>query len=178
MVGAGISVMGHLGLTPQSLGQLSGFRVQGKSRAACDGIVRDALALQDAGAFSILLEAMPAEASAYVRAHLRVPVYGIGAGPNVDGQLLISNDLLGNFVGDISPRFAARYAEVGAVVERAFSDYARDVRDGVFPRPEHWYPADSEAERELREARAEIEQLSASLSSTRDFARTGAGELS
>ena len=139
MVDAGICVMGHLGLTPQNLSQLGGYRVQGKSRAAVDRLIDDALALQDAGAFAVLLEAVPPEAAAQVRERLDLIVYGIGAGPHVDGQLVISHDLLGNFVGEISPRFVKRMANVGADVERAFGEYAREVRAGTFPAPEHCY---------------------------------------
>ena len=110
MTDAGIAVMGHIGLTPQSLGQLGGYRVQGKTLAAVQQLADDAHALQDAGAFAILLEAVPAEAAAFIRESVDVLVYGIGAGPHVDGQLVISHDLLGNFVGDIRPRFVRRYA--------------------------------------------------------------------
>jgi 3-methyl-2-oxobutanoate hydroxymethyltransferase len=139
MVDAGICVMGHLGLTPQNLAQLGGYRVQGKSFAAVERLVEDALVLQEAGAFSILLEAMPNESAAYIRERLEIPIYGIGAGPFVDGQLVISHDILGNFVGDIAPRFVKQYAQLGADIERAFSEYARDVRSGSFPAPEHCY---------------------------------------
>src|SRR5882762_8915957 len=96
MVDAGIAVMGHLGLTPQNLGQLGGYRVQGKSLAAAERLLRDAEALERAGVFSILLEAVPAETAAFVRERVGVLVYGIGAGPHVDGQLVISHDMLGN----------------------------------------------------------------------------------
>jgi len=153
MVDAGIAVMGHLGLTPQSLGQLGGYRVQGKSLAAAERLLRDAEALQRVGVFSILLEAVPAETAAFVRERLDVLVYGIGAGPHVDGQLVISHDMLGNFVGEIAPRFVKRYAEVGSTVESAFRDYARDVRSGAFPAPEHCYPLDPADEASIREAR-------------------------
>ena len=142
MVDAGICVMGHLGLTPQSLAQLGGYKVQGKSRAAVEKLVDDALALRDAGAFAILLEAMPAEAAAYVRERLDILVYGIGAGPHVDGQLVISHDILGTFVGDIAPRFVKQYARLGNEVERVFQAYADDVRSAQFPAPEHCYPID------------------------------------
>ena len=142
MVDAGICVMGHLGLTPQNLAQLGGYRVQGKSRAAVGRLMDDALALQEAGTFAILLEALPPEAAAEVRDRLDVPVYGIGAGPHVDGQLVISHDMLGNFVGDIAPRFVKRYATVGTQIEQAFAAYAREVRTGAFPAPEHCYRTD------------------------------------
>ncbi len=142
MVDAGINVMGHLGLTPQNIAQLSGYRVQGRSLAAVEALVDDALALQDAGAFAILLEAMPAVAAACVRDRLDILVYGIGAGPHVDGQLVISHDILGNFVGDIAPRFVRRFANIGFQVEDAFRSYATDVRSGAFPATEHCYPID------------------------------------
>lgn len=142
MCDAGIAVMGHLGLTPQSLGQLGGYRVQGKTLAAVERLATDAHALEEAGAVSILLEAIPAEAAAYVRDRVRVPVYGIGAGPDVDGQLVISHDLLGTFVGDVRPRFVRRYADLDATIQNAFGAYATDVRAKRFPAPEHCYPID------------------------------------
>ena len=141
MADAGIAVMGHIGLTPQNLAQLGGYRVQGKTRAGVDALVDDGRALEAAGAFSVLLEAMPPEAAEEVRAALGIPVYGIGAGPHVDGQLLIAHDLLGSFVGEIRPRFVKRYADVGALIEGAFREYAQEVRAGTFPGEEHWYRA-------------------------------------
>jgi len=156
MVSAGISVMGHLGLTPQSLGPLSGYRVQGKSRFAADQIVEDGRALEDAGAFAILLEAMPAETAAYVREQLDVLVYGIGAGPHVDGQLVISHDILGTFAGEIAPRFVRPYARIGADIQAAFRAYAEDVRAGRFPGPQECYALDPSDEAEIREARARL----------------------
>jgi 3-methyl-2-oxobutanoate hydroxymethyltransferase len=142
MSDAGIAVMGHLGLTPQSLGQLGGYRVQGKTLAAVEALLHDALALQAAGAFAVLLEAVPPEASAFLRERLDILVYGIGAGPGLDGQLVISHDILGNFVGDIRPRFVRRYADVDAVVTGAFRAYAEDVRTRRFPAAEHCYSID------------------------------------
>jgi 3-methyl-2-oxobutanoate hydroxymethyltransferase len=153
MTDAGIAVMGHLGLTPQSLGQLGGYKVQGKTLSAVHQLVDDAHALQEAGAFAILLEAVPAEAAAYIRESVDILVYGIGAGPHVDGQLVISHDLLGNFVGDIRPRFAKRYADLDNVSESAFREYADDVRNHRFPGPEHCYPIDAAREEEIRSAR-------------------------
>ncbi len=154
IVEAGIPVMGHLGLTPQNTGQFGGYRVQGKTLPEAEAILDDALELEAAGVFAILLEAMPAEAAAYVRDEVKVPVYGIGAGPHLDGQLLISHDLLGSFVGDISPRFVKRYAEVGATIEQAFGAYAADVRSGKFPGLQQCYPIDAVAEAEIRDRRA------------------------
>lgn len=153
MCDAGIAVMGHLGLTPQALGQLGGYRVQGKTLAAAQRLLDDALVLQEAGVFAILLEAIPAEAAAYVRERLDVLVYGIGAGPNVDGQLVISHDILGNFVGDIRPRFIRRYADLDDVITSAFRQYGDDVRATRFPALEHCYPIDAADEAEIREAR-------------------------
>ena len=153
---AGIAVMGHLGLTPQSQAQLGGYRVQGKTLAAVQRLTDDALALQEAGAFAVLLEAVPAEAAAYVRERVDLLVYGIGAGPHVDGQLVISHDILGSFVGEIRPRFVRRYADLDLEVERAFRVYADDVRAGRFPAAEHLYPIDPEHEVEIRAARTAV----------------------
>jgi 3-methyl-2-oxobutanoate hydroxymethyltransferase len=150
---AGIAVMGHLGLTPQSLGRMGGYRVQGKSVAEAERLADAACALEAAGAFAILIEAVPAETAAFVRERTSIPIYGIGAGPDVDGQLVISHDLLGNFVGDIAPRFVKRYARVGEHVEAAFRAYADDVRSGTFPAPEHCYAIEPEAEAEIRRLR-------------------------
>ncbi len=156
MTDAGIAVMGHLGLTPQSLAQLGGYRVQGKTLAAAERLVDDALALQDAGAFALLLEAVPSETAAFVRERLDVLVYGIGAGPHTDGQLVISHDILGNFVGEIRPRFVSRYADVDACVTDAFTRYAADVRDGTFPGPQHCYPIDAGQEAAIHATRAKV----------------------
>jgi len=153
MSDAGIAVMGHLGLTPQALGQLGGYRVQGKTRAAAERLADDARALEEAGAFAILVEAVPSEAAALVRERVSIPVDGIGAGPHVDGQLVISHDILGTFVGEVRPRFVRRFGEVGQAIEGAFRAYADDVRARVFPAPEHCYAIDAAAEAEIREAR-------------------------
>jgi len=150
---AGIAVMGHLGLTPQSLGQLGGYRVQGKSLDAAEHLAEDARALELAGAFAILIEAVPAQTAAYVRESVDIPVYGIGAGPHVDGQLVISHDMLGSFVGDIKPRFVKRYAELDQVIEEAFRNYAEEVRSRQFPGPEHAYPIELDQETAIRERR-------------------------
>jgi 3-methyl-2-oxobutanoate hydroxymethyltransferase len=148
---AGIAVMGHLGLTPQSLGQLGGYRVQGKSLDAAEQLADDARALELAGAFAILIEAVPAQTAAYVREAVKIPVYGIGAGPHVDGQLVISHDILGSFVGDIKPRFVKRYADLDEVIEAAFRNYADEVRTRRFPGPEHAYPIETDEETAIRE---------------------------
>ena len=152
MTDAGIAVMGHLGLTPQAIGQQGGYRVQGKTLAATERLLDNAIALQHAGVFAILLEAVPAVCASYLRERLDVLVYGIGAGPDVDGQLVISHDLLGNFVGDVAPRFVSRYADLDGVVEHAFRRYADDVRAGRFPAPEHCYPIEQAEADAIREA--------------------------
>ena len=155
MTDAGIAVMGHLGLTPQSLGQLGGYRVQGKTLDAVHRLLDDAFALQEAGIVALLLEALPAEAAGFVRERLEVPVYGIGAGPELDGQLVIVNDILGSFVGEIRPRFVRRYAALDDTITTALAEFAADVRAGRFPGPEHCYPIEARQEELIRAARQE-----------------------
>ncbi len=150
---AGIAVMGHIGLTPQSLGQMGGYCVQGKSLDAAQHLADDAKALEAAGAFAILIEAVPAQTAAYVRDAVNIPVYGIGAGPHVDGQLVISHDILGSFVGDIKPRFIKRFADLDQVVEGALRQYAEEVRTRQFPGPEHAYPIEADQESAIIEKR-------------------------
>ena len=135
----GIPVMGHVGLTPQRQAALSGYRVQGKTAASAMGILRDALAVQRAGAFSIVLEAMPAQLGQLVTSKLRIPTIGIGAGSDCDGQVLVQLDLLGAY--DRSPpRFVKRYAEIGADSTRAIEQYAAEVSARQFPTPAFSYP--------------------------------------
>jgi 3-methyl-2-oxobutanoate hydroxymethyltransferase len=152
---AGIAVMGHIGLTPQSLSAAGGYRVYGKTRAEFESILDDALALEDAGASFVLLEAIPEEPAGLVRDALKVPVYGIGAGRHVDGQLLILHDMIGAFVGDVAPKFAKRYANVGQVITDALSAYVRDVKAGAFPADEHLYPIDAQEAEKIRASVAE-----------------------
>ena len=156
MTDAGIAAMGHIGLTPQALGQQGGYRVQGKTLAAVERLTADALALEAAGAFAILLEAVPAEAAAFVRERLRIPVYGIGAGPHVDGQLVISHDMLGSFVGDVRPRFVRRFANLDDVVTTAFRSYGEAVRSGAFPADEHCYAIAPVDEAAIRASRSTV----------------------
>jgi 3-methyl-2-oxobutanoate hydroxymethyltransferase len=132
MVAAGIPVMGHVGLTPQAIHQLGGYRVQGRSQEGKDRILAGARALVDAGIYALLVEGMPAPAAGELTAAIPVPTVGIGAGPGCDGQVLVMHDLLGLDPG-WSPRFVRRYAQLGADIERAFSAYAADVRAGRFP---------------------------------------------
>jgi len=132
LVAAGIPVMGHVGLTPQSLHQLGGFKVQGKTEAGRAKILAGARALADAGAYSMVLEGMPSPLATEVTAAVPALTIGIGAGPGCDGQVLVMHDLLGLDPG-WSPRFVRRYAELGKEIDRAFKAYADDVRAGKFP---------------------------------------------
>jgi 3-methyl-2-oxobutanoate hydroxymethyltransferase len=136
IIGAGIPVMGHIGLTPQSVHLLGGYRTQGKTAAAAKRLLDDALALEQAGCFSIVLESMPSGLAGLLRKRLRIPTIGIGAGPDCDGQVLVTHDLLGLF-DRFTPRFVKRYAEIHAEMARAFSEYKADVKSGAFPAEEH-----------------------------------------
>lgn len=132
MVDAGIPVMAHLGLTPQSVGQFGGFRVQGRDPAAATTILEDAAALADAGVFAVLMECIPASLAARVTAASPVPTIGIGAGPDVDGQVLVWHDLLGLGSGD-GPRFVRAYADLRGTIVEAIGAFRDDVRSGAFP---------------------------------------------
>ena len=132
LVEAGIPVMGHLGLLPQSVHQLGGFRQQAKLREEADTLLADARALQRAGAFAIVLESIPPEVARAVTAEMRIPTIGIGAGPHCDGQVLVSHDMLG-LSQDAVPPFVRRYAELGEEVVAAAQAYAAEVRSGRFP---------------------------------------------
>ena len=135
IVAAGIPVMGHLGLTPQSVQQLGGFRIQGRTAQAAHRLLEDALLLQDAGCFSLVLEAIPARLAALVSQRLEIPTIGIGAGGGCDGQVLVIHDLLG-FFDRFTPKFAKRYAELHAEMARALAAYRDDVEQKLFPGPE------------------------------------------
>ncbi|HEV2521411.1 MAG TPA: 3-methyl-2-oxobutanoate hydroxymethyltransferase [Candidatus Acidoferrales bacterium] len=138
LVDAEIPVMGHIGLTPQSVNAFGGFRVQGKTAEAGEQILRDARAVEAAGAFSIVLESIPRELAARITAELRIPTIGIGAGPDCDGQVLVIHDLLGLSFGH-KPKFARRYADVGEIMSRAVAEYCRDVQQGSFPSDDESY---------------------------------------
>jgi 3-methyl-2-oxobutanoate hydroxymethyltransferase len=129
---AEIPLMAHIGLTPQSVRRLGGFKVQRDAERLLD----DALAVEAAGAFAVVVECVPTELAARITAALKIPTIGIGAGPNCDGQILVTPDLLGLF-DDIRPRFVKHYAEIGQAVRHAAATYCREVRDGSFPGPEH-----------------------------------------
>jgi 3-methyl-2-oxobutanoate hydroxymethyltransferase len=147
LVGAGIPVMGHIGLTPQSATMLGGFRAQGRTAAKARQLLEDAHTLEQAGCFSLVLEAVPATVAARITEELTIPTIGIGSGRDCDGQVLVYHDLLGLYQGR-SPRFVKRYAEVAATIQEALERYAADVRSGSFPEDEHTYsiPEDELAE--------------------------------
>jgi 3-methyl-2-oxobutanoate hydroxymethyltransferase len=147
IVGAGIPVMGHVGLTPQSATMLGGFKTQGKTAEQAKRLVDDALALEEAGCFAVVLEAVPSPVAAEITTRLEVPTIGIGAGPECDGQVLVYHDLLGLTEGHL-PRFVKRYANLSAEIRDALVGYVRDVRSGTFPDEEHSYAMpDEERER-------------------------------
>ncbi len=138
IVEAGILVVGHIGLTPQSSGALGGHKAQGRTADAAKLVVEDALAVQAAGAQMILVEAVPPEVTRYIHQILTIPVLSIGAGPHCDGQLLIVSDMIGQFQA-FTPKFVKKYSNVAEVITKAMSEYCEDVRSGNFPGPEHCY---------------------------------------
>jgi 3-methyl-2-oxobutanoate hydroxymethyltransferase len=152
IVESGIPVMGHVGLTPQTATALGGYRAQGRTSERAVAVADDALALQEAGCFSIVFEAIPAAVSAELMQRLEIPVIGIGAGPSTDGQVLVFHDLLGIYDGH-APRFAKRFAEVKAQMVAGVAEYASEVREGTFPGPEHTYSIDDD---ELERFRASL----------------------
>ena len=149
IVRAGIPVMGHVGLTPQTATQLGGFKAQGRSGAAAARIAEEAVALQEAGCFALVLEAVPAAVTELLMPLLDVPVIGIGAGPATDGQVLVFHDLLGIYAGH-TPKFVRRYADVRGEMLRGLSAYVADVRTQAFPGPEHTYAIDPAELSDLR----------------------------
>ncbi len=138
IVGAGVPVMGHVGLTPQSATMLGGFKAQGRTAEKAERLYEDALALEAAGCFAIVLEAVPAQVAARVTEALEVPTIGIGAGADCDGQVLVWHDLLGLYAGK-APRFVKRYADLAAEAKKALEAYVDDVREGRFPEEQHTY---------------------------------------
>lgn len=146
---ASIPVMGHLGLTPQSVNAFGGFKVQGKSMAAAQKLLDDARALQEAGAFALVLECVPAPLAERVTQALSIPVIGIGAGAGCDGQVLVWQDMTGMTLSHL-PRFVKRFGEVGASLRSAVEAYAREVRAGAFPGEDHVYPLPEGMEKTLK----------------------------
>ena len=143
LVEAEIPVMGHVGLTPQSINAMGGFHVQGKSTDAARHVERDARAVEAAGAFAVVLESMPRELAARITKQLRIPTIGIGAGPDCDGQVLVFHDLVGLTEGH-TPKFVRRYADLAAEITRAVTEYCGDVRSGKFPSDAESYHSTAE----------------------------------
>lgn len=140
---AGIPVMAHLGLTPQSVNAFGGYKVQGKSEAAAKKLIEDAQAIEKAGAFAVVLECVPAKLAEMVSAKLDIPTIGIGAGAGCDGQILVYQDMLGMF-SDYTPKFVKRFAEAGQIMKGAFADYIKEVQEGSYPAQEHTFKIDDE----------------------------------
>lgn len=150
IVKAGIPVMGHIGLTPQTISMLGGFKVQGKDAQGAQKIIEDALSLEDAGAFSVLVEAIPAPITKRITERLKVPVIGIGAGVHCDGQVLVVHDMLGLF-DRFTPKFAKRYVNLSEQMLKAFETYREEVLNGVFPTDQHSFHIDAKELEKLTE---------------------------
>ena len=149
IVNAGIPVQGHIGLTPQTASALGGFKMQGKDAAAAKQIIDDARSLESAGVFSIVLEAVPAPLGKFVSEAVRVPIIGIGAGPDVDGQVLVTYDMIGLFDRFV-PRFVKQYAQTRTIILDALKAYKKEVRQKTFPGPQHSFKMPEEALAELK----------------------------
>ncbi|HIT98882.1 MAG: 3-methyl-2-oxobutanoate hydroxymethyltransferase [Anaerovoracaceae bacterium] len=147
---AGIPVVAHIGMTPQSVNAFGGFKVQGKSEDKARQILQDAFDVQEAGAFAVVLECVPAKLAALISGKLTIPTIGIGAGEGCDGQVLVWQDMLGLF-SDYVPKFVKHFAGVGDIMVKAFEDYDREVKSGVFPAEEHCFKIDDEIIDKLRE---------------------------
>lgn len=143
IVDAGIPVCAHLGLTPQSINAFGGFRVQGKTEAAAKKLLDDAMEVQKAGAFAVVLEGIPRKLADLVTERLTIPTIGIGAGNGCDGQVLVYQDMLGMF-SDFTPKFVKRYANTGEVMKDAFQQYIEEIQSGAFPAEEHEYKIDDD----------------------------------
>ena len=140
---AGIPVMAHLGLTPQSINAFGGFKVQGKNEAAARKLIDDAKAVEEAGAFALVLECVPAKLAKIISEQLTIPTIGIGAGAGCDGQILVYQDMLGMF-SDYTPKFVKRFAEVGSVMKEAIANYIKEVQAETYPAEEHTFKIDDE----------------------------------
>lgn len=138
LVRNGIPVLGHIGLTPQSIEVMGGYKVQGRSPEAAEQLLEDARAVEAAGAFALVLEAMPSGLAGQITAEVTIPTIGIGAGADCDGQILVLHDVLGLY-GDFKPKFVKRYAELGTLIVQVLKQYKQEVESGAFPGPEHGY---------------------------------------
>ncbi len=143
IVAAGIPVVAHIGLTPQSINAFGGHRVQGKTEAAAKKLLEDAKAVEEAGAFCVVIEGVPAALAKIVTERVSIPTIGIGAGPDCDGQVLVYQDMLGMY-SDFPPKFVKKFANTGEVMKAAFAQYAKEVNEGTFPSAEHCYTIDND----------------------------------
>ncbi|HCW03231.1 MAG TPA: 3-methyl-2-oxobutanoate hydroxymethyltransferase [Clostridium sp.] len=141
IVNASIPVMGHIGLTPQSINAFGGFKVQGKTEAAAKKLIEDALAIEAAGAFAITLECVPAKLAQLISSKLTIPTIGIGAGKGCDGQILVYQDMMGIF-DDFKPRFVKQYNQIGDLMKSSIKTYISEVKEGIFPGQEHQFTID------------------------------------
>ena len=157
IIEAGVSVMGHIGLTPQSATMLGGFKAQGRTAEKARNLLRDALALQQAGCFTVVLEAVPEPVAARITEALEIPTIGIGAGGRTDGQVLVWHDLLGIYEGH-APRFVKQYADLAGVIRAGLETYVAEVRSGAFPTEQHTYSMPEEELAEFEAAVAELER--------------------
>ena len=148
IVNCGIPVMGHIGLTPQSINQLGGHRVQGKTTDTARRLIEDALALEQAGSFAIVLELVPVQLAKLITSKLSIPTIGIGAGPYCDGQVQVINDMLGLFT-DFVPKHAKQYARLASTMKEAISEYCAEVKSGAFPSSEHSVSMDEDLLKDL-----------------------------
>lgn len=146
---ASIPVMAHIGMTPQSVNTFGGFKVQGKTIEAAKQIIEDAKAVEEAGAFAVVLECVPAALAEYISGLLKIPTIGIGAGNGCDGQVLVYQDMLGMF-DDFCPKFVKHFANAGDVIKGAIGDYIKDVKSGAFPEEKHTFKIDDEIMNEIR----------------------------
>lgn len=148
IVNASIPVVGHIGLTPQSINTFGGFKVQGKSEESARKIIEDAKIIEEAGAFMLVMECVPERLAKIITESVNIPTIGIGAGKYCDGQVLVYQDMLGMFT-DFVPKFVKKYADVGEIMKNAFSEYIKEVKSGAFPAEEHTFKIDDEVIKKL-----------------------------
>ena len=163
LVGMGIPVCGHLGFTPQSIHALGGNRVQGRNAEEALKLIEDSIALQNAGCFSLVLEMVPASVATMISMELKIPTIGIGAGAGCDGQILVTDDLLGKYT-DFLPRFVRRYANLSEVCQQAIENYSEDVRHGGFPNAAESFAFTEEEEEKLKQLRTRVRESEAEIS--------------
>lgn len=148
IVKAQIPVMGHIGLTPQSVNAFGGFKVQGKTEKEGKKLIEDAKKIEEAGAFALVMECVPEKLAEIITNEISIPTIGIGAGPDCDGQILVYQDMLGMFL-DYTPKFVKKYADTGAIMKKAFQEYIKEVQEGVFPAAEHCFKIDEDTLKKL-----------------------------